>query len=94
MVSFRLLAAAVLLLASSLLAQNAQVSGSIVDSSGAAVPQAKVRVRNVATNVVVETTTNTQGLFFLPPVAPGTYQLVASATGFADAEVNDLVLEV
>lgn len=75
-------------------AQNANVSGSIVDPSGAAIPKAKVTIRNVATNVSVETSTNNQGLFFLPPVAPGTYQLVASAAGFSEAEVNDLLLEV
>ena len=60
-------------------AQNAAVSGSIVDSSGASIPKAKVTVRNLATNVAVATTTNSQGLFFLPPVAPGTYQLTATA---------------
>ncbi len=75
-------------------AQNAAVSGSIVDSSGASIPKAKVTVRNLATNVAVATTTNSQGLFFLPPVAPGTYQLTATATGFSEAEVNNLLLEV
>ena len=96
MVSFRLVAAAAALVFGVLpaLAQNATVSGSIVDTSGGAIPQAKVRVRNTATNVAVETTTNTQGLFFLPPLAPGSYQLIASATGFSESEVNDLVLEV
>ncbi len=94
MVSLRSVAAGLLLFATSLLAQNATVTGSVVDSSGGVVPQAKIRIRNIATNVIVETTTNTQGLFFLPPVAPGTYQLLVSATGFADSEVNDLVLEV
>ena len=96
MVSSRFAAAAAALLLSvlSAFAQNATVSGQILDGSGAGIPQAKIRARNVATNVVAESTTNTEGLFFLPPLAPGTYQLTATATGFSESEVNDLVLEV
>lgn len=84
----------ILLTTGFLSAQNASISGSIVDASGAAIPRAKITVRSLSTNVAVETATNGQGLFFLPPVAPGRYQLTASAPGFSDAEVNDLLLEV
>lgn len=80
--------------AASVFAQNAAVSGSVYDPSGAAIPMAKVAVRNLATNVSIETQTNDQGRFLFPPVAPGRYQLYASAPGFSDAEVNDLILEV
>ena len=94
MFQMRVIWVSLLLMAPALFAQNATVSGSIVDASGGAIPKAKVMVRNLATNVAVETETNGQGLFFLPPVAPGNYQLVASAPGFSDAETNDLLLEV
>ncbi len=94
MVFVRTLGFSLVFCAAQVWGQNASVSGTILDPSGAAIPQAKVLVRNLATNVAVETRTNGQGLFFLPPVAPGKYQLTAGAPGFAEAEVNDLVLEV
>lgn len=94
MLHLRLVLLAAILTGSALFAQNAVVSGSILDPSGASIPKAKVAVRNLATNFSVSTTTNSQGIFFLPPVAPGKYQLTASAPGFGDSEVNELVLEV
>ncbi len=82
------------LLAFSLQAQNATVSGTILDSSSAAIPGAQVSLTNASTGIKVETVTNAEGIFFLPPVSPGRYQLHVSAKGFSEAKVDDLVLEV
>ena len=83
-----------LLAATSLLAQNAIVSGTIQDSSGALLPNATVVIRNAATNVEATTNTNGAGYFYLPPQPPGRYTIVASAKGFADSQIDNLILEV
>lgn len=89
-----LAAVGVLLTAALATAQNAIVSGTILDSSGSVLPNAKVSIRNTATNVESSTTTNGQGYFYLPPQPPGKYTITASAKGFADGVVDDVILEV
>jgi hypothetical protein len=64
---------------------NGQISGLIADSSGAAVPDAKVVARNTATGVAYTTSTNHSGVFVLLQLVPGPYTLTASKTGFADS---------
>ena len=64
-------------------AQNAVVTGNVLDSTGAAIPNAKVTIRNVATGVATSTETKAEGSFYLPPQPPGSYSLQAEAVGFA-----------
>jgi len=86
---------AILLLAAlPLAAQNPVVSGRITDSSGAVIPNAKVELKNRSTAVATLTSTNTEGYFVLPPVAPGFYEVSASATGFKEARLDALRLEI
>lgn len=82
------------LCSSFLFAQNAIVSGSVLDSSGAAIPNSKVTIRNVATGVAVTTASNGEGGFYLPPQPPGRYEISAEAKGFAAGVISDLILEV
>jgi hypothetical protein len=79
---------------SSLWAQNAIVSGTVLDASGASIPGAKVSIRNVATGVSTTGQTNGAGLFYLPPQPPGRYAMTAEAKGFATGSIEDLILEV
>ena len=89
------LATAVLLTCavSSLQAQNAQVSGLILDQSKAVVPAAKVAATNLATGVERDTTSNRDGVYTLVSLAPGQYRISVRASGFRGAD-RDLVLEV
>ncbi len=84
----------VLLLALPLLAQNPVVSGRVTDSSGAVVPNTQVQLKNAGTGVLNTTTTNDEGYFVLPPVPPGFYDVVAAATGFKEARVDAVRLEI
>lgn len=56
--------------------------GTVTDSSGAAVPNAKVTLTNSATNVPRHTTTNDTGEYVFSAVLPGTYNLKVEASGF------------
>jgi len=70
-----------LFLACSLLPHNmsaqsaASVSGTIVDSSGALIPEASVTLRNTDTNVQQATITSSSGTYSIINVAPGNYSI-------------------
>ena len=66
---------------------SAQVStgdvlGTVTDSSGAAVPGAKVHIENTGTHIVRETTSGDNGAYTFTQLQPGTYSLSATAQGF------------
>jgi len=70
------------------------ISGNVTDNSGAVLPNATVVMTNVATGVNTTVTTNTQGLYSVPNLLPGTYQQKVSANGFGTAVRNGITLTV
>jgi outer membrane receptor protein involved in Fe transport len=68
------------------------ITGTVTDSSGAMIADASISIRNLATNVVNRTTTNTAGLYFITSLPPGTYALTVEKSGFRSAKVNDIPL--
>jgi hypothetical protein len=58
------------------------IVGTVADSSGAAVPGAKLEIKNHATNVTITATTNDDGRFSAPFLLPGVYRVAAEKTGF------------
>lgn len=75
---------AVLLLAAlPLLAQfKATINGDVTDSSGAAIPGAKVKVRSVAIGLERDAVTSGTGSFTIPNLPGGNYEVVIEAVGF------------
>jgi hypothetical protein len=72
---------------------NAAVAVVVTDTSGAAVPDATVKVTNVATGAVREGTTGPEGSATLTALPlTGSYQVVVSKGGFADETVSDVQL--
>ncbi len=59
------------------------ITGQVVDSSGAAIPNAKVEVSGVSLPRALETTTDSSGNFNLPSLPAGSYTVSASVAGFS-----------
>ncbi|MGH9532913.1 MAG: TonB-dependent receptor domain-containing protein [Terriglobales bacterium] len=62
--------------------QNGQLTGSVTDPSGAAVPNAKVTATNPNTSFTNTANTNDGGVFTVRELPIGTYKLTVEATGF------------
>jgi hypothetical protein len=74
--------------------EQATITGTVTDLSGAIVPNARVIVTNVQTGVIRETQTNDAGTFAVPYLHPGQYNLVVEMSGFAKAQVTGVSLSV
>ena len=61
---------------------TATILGTVYDSTGAVVPQAKIQVQNMGTSVAVELTTDQNGNFNAPLLPVGLYRVSASMQGF------------
>jgi len=78
--------AAVLCLGSQASAQSTTdgaIGGTVIDSSGAAVPNAKVTAKNSGTNAASSATTDDTGYFRIGKLAPAEYNVTVEATGMA-----------
>src|SRR5437588_5420790 len=75
-------------------AQDGNLSGSILDLTGAAVPNAKVEAESIATGVKTATTTDVSGIYRFNNLLVGMYRITASAPGFATAALNDVQAEL
>jgi hypothetical protein len=79
---------------SALRAQQADLSGRIFDSSQLAVPDAIVAVTGLETHLKRSTQSNDSGLYSLPGLPPGKYDITVEAAGFDSQERKGIVLEV
>ena len=65
------------------------ISGSITDTSGAAVAGAKVSLTNAETNQTRDQMTNPSGIYEFRALARGSYKLVVEMAGFKREEIID-----
>ena len=72
---------------------TASLNGTVTDSTGAAVPSAKVDAKNTATNADNITTADGAGAYLFPSLPIGPYRLEVSAPGFGTTVV-EMRLEV
>jgi hypothetical protein len=63
-------------------AETAQITGTVYDPSGAAIPNATVTVKSVDTGAVREATTSATGAYIATDLLPGDYVVSATAPGF------------
>src|SRR3981189_3954510 len=64
------------------------IGGTVADPSGAAVPNAKVTVRNSGTNAEQRVTTDETGYYRVTKLTPATYTVTIAASGFADLKAE------
>ena len=80
------------LMASAQVSNNTSLVGTVTDQSGGVVPGAKVTGTNVDTKVSYTGTTNEEGFYSIPFVAPGTYNVTVEATGFPKVTTNGVIV--
>jgi hypothetical protein len=66
-------------------AVSGNIFGTIIDSSGASVPQANITLKNTATGNSTKTVSNDTGNYTANDLAPGTYEITAGKQGFSNA---------
>src|SRR2546430_1550916 len=75
-------------------AQTGSIQGTLVDSAGASIPNAKVVAFDQEKQIVArEVVSGQNGTFFLSPLLPGRYRIKAEASGFKAIERTDLILD-
>jgi hypothetical protein len=75
-------------------APTGQITGTISDPSGAVVAGAVVTLVNSATNVRRESIANEEGLFTIPALPPGIYNIQIEAKGFPRQSRENVELQV
>ena len=71
---------------------NATITGTVTDATGAVVPNAAISLTNPATDQVRQDTSNSAGAYRFANVGVGTYTLSASVAGFRKYTKTDIVV--
>src|SRR3984885_13367151 len=82
------------LICTSLFAQTAQIQGTVLDSTGSAVPGADVKATQTGTGAVRTVTSGNDGAYVLPNLPIGPYRLEVSKPGFSTFIQTGIVLQV
>ena len=75
-------------------AATGRLEGTITDSSGAAVPDAQVTVRNQNTGVASDVRSSAEGEFVVLYLDPGSYEVAIHKTGFGNLLLKDIAVTV
>ncbi len=78
----------------SALSQTASITGTVKDSTGAAVPQARIASHNRATSATRSTITDDSGIYRIISLPPGNYDVVIEKAGFKTVEYSSVALTV
>jgi hypothetical protein len=73
---------------------NATISGTVADNTGAMLPNTTIALTNIATSQTRDTTANSVGSFRFGNVGVGTYTLTATAPGFQKFVRTGIVVNV
>ena len=70
------------------------VTGEVKDATGAIVAGATITARNTGTNGIRNAVTNEEGLYTIPALVPGMYEIKAEKPGFKSASRTSIELQV
>ncbi len=73
---------------------GAGLAGTVVDSSGAAIPDVTIKLRNTDTGVAQTITSSGSGSFSVPGLLPGNYDLTYVKSGFSTLSQKQVVVSV
>ena len=95
-VSLLLAFSAIVVLSTNVLAQadEAVISGTVTDSTGAAIAGAKVELLSPSTGLRRNTVTNAEGIYHLPGLPANGYTLTVSKDGFSPVQIQSFRLEI
>lgn len=74
-------------------AGEGSIVGTVTDSTGAAIANAKITATDTATNIATTRFTSTAGFYTIAPLPPGTYTLQVTAKGFKTLDQENVVLD-
>lgn len=86
------LLACVLVMPSLAQVTTADLVGTVTDNTGAVLPNAKVTITNIGTNISRTATTDDAGAYVFNLLPIGTYAVKVEATGFKNFAVNEITL--
>lgn len=75
-------------------ADQGAIIGTVLDSTGAAIPGAQVTLTETETGLVLTAKTNASGNYFFAPIKTGNYSVRAVAPGFEATMENNIVVHV
>src|ERR1700733_13573728 len=73
---------------------DANLLGTVVDASGATVPNATVEITHSSTGVKTTTKTNADGQYRFNNIPIGIYNLSATAAGFSTANLKNIDIQL
>jgi hypothetical protein len=73
---------------------SGEIRGTVLDPSGAVVPDAQIIIQNTLTGVVTKFTSNNDGIYDAESLAPGVYSVSFEKQGFKKSVVKDIALHV
>jgi len=74
--------------------ETATISGRVTDPSGAAISGADIQIQNILNGRETATKTNSNGLYVVTALQPGTYRLIVTNIGFKQIVKPNVVLNV
>jgi hypothetical protein len=75
-------------------ATDGNITGTVLDPTGAFIVGANIELQNVATGVKLETTSNADGLYRFNNIPVGIYKLTSKSTGFKTLVFQKVIVEL
>src|SRR6185503_1300198 len=71
---------------------KAGIQGTVLDSTGGLVPEAKITLTNTETGKAQETTTNSEGFYRISGLPPGKYTLTTEKSGYKKSFLESVTI--